>query len=167
VSDIPNWRVIKNGDIDGCRERISQYLQSQHEFYKIILINTQGVIVVDTVGDPGIDVSDRKYFKEAKKGHPSISSVIVSRGTTSKGIAIIVFARPVYDTNGQFSGVIAGTVKMQTIDDIMEDFRFGKTGETFLVDKDGMMLTESRFTPELIQKGIVTESAKLAVLVQK
>ena len=164
MRDIPNWRVIKNGDLDGSRERISQYLQSQNEFYDIILMDTQGISVIDPLLGPETDFSDREYFKEAKKGHSSISKVIIGRGA-SQGKPIIVFASPIYDKNGQFSGVIAGAVEMKTIDAIMEDFRFGETGETFLADKEGMMLTESRFTPELILKGMVKESTKLVLKV--
>ena len=43
----------------------------------------------------------------------------------------------------------------------MHNQKFGKTGETYLVSKDGYMLSESRFTKHLIKKGIVKKRSSL------
>jgi methyl-accepting chemotaxis protein len=44
---------------------------------------------------------------------------------------------------------------------MMHSQKFGKTGETYLVSKDGYMLSESRFTKHLIKKGVVKRRSAL------
>lgn len=164
IRDIADWESAKSGDADRFQEKIARYLAGQHEFFNIILINAQGIAVADPVAGSGTNYADREYFKKVKQGDTVVSRVLSGRGA-AKGAPIIAFAVPVYDNGGQFSGAVMGAVKLDTIDAIMRDFRFGDTGETFLVTKDGMMITESRFTPELIQAGIVDQSTRLALKV--
>ena len=76
------------------------------------------------------------------------------------GKPVVVVASPVYSPQEEISGVIFGTLGLDRIDRFISSFRFGRTGETYLVDNRGIMLTESRFTPVLIETGAVRETTK-------
>jgi PAS domain S-box-containing protein len=50
---------------------------------------------------------------------------------------------------------------MGTLSNKMHSQKFGKTGETYLVNKEGYMLSESRFTRHLMKTGVVKKRSAL------
>lgn len=68
----------------------------------------------------------------------------------SNGLAAAFIAQPVFDAQNQrFVGVIAAQLPSRPLNDLMQDKTgLGESGETFLVGKDGWMLTDSRFAAE-------------------
>ena len=62
---------------------------------------------------------------------------------------IIVFSSPVFDNEQKFQGLIFGAVRLDTINKVMEKFHFSETGQTYLVNREGMLLTETRFPGEV------------------
>jgi len=59
------------------------------------------------------------------------------------------------------NGVLKMAINFSQINHALENSRMGSTGETYLVNKDKIMLNESRFIDELIQEGYVEETAIL------
>ena len=90
----------------------------------------------------GAYFSERTYLDEAVKGHEYISDVIVGKVTHQP---TILFSAPILNNNKQFEGVIYGTVTLRTIDQFMEQFQSGDSGESYLIDRNGYLITESRF----------------------
>ncbi|HWR45558.1 hybrid sensor histidine kinase/response regulator [Sporomusa sp.] len=162
IRDMTNWPVIKaqEPDIAAINDRIQQFLQSQDEFFNVGYINKDGITIVNPLAAPGRDVSDRLYYHVAKQGKEYISDVLIGRGAAA-GQPVIVFSSPVFDEKGQFKGLIAGSVKLTTIDKIMQQFHFGRTGETYLVNQDGLMITESRFTDQMVKTGVIKDTSRL------
>jgi len=122
-------------------------------------LTTEGRLEVTTSGQGGLNLSDRGYFQEAIKGKEHISEIIVGRASLKE--PIIVFAAPVYGDNGQIIGVLQASAKMTTINDVMRTMRFGKSGEIYLVDAQGFMLTETRFPDEALARNSVTSAIKV------
>lgn len=87
-----------------------------------------------------------------------ISSIMIGRNSQ---VPIINFSFPVYDYEGNFQGVILGSVKTSMISTLLHENWIGQTGELLLVDNQGMLLTEPRYSKLLIEKGLLTGSAIL------
>lgn len=162
IRDMANWPVIKEKEpnVKDVNARIKQFLQSQDEFFTVIYINREGISVADPLSAPGLDVSDRFYYQVAMQGKEYVTDALIGRGAAA-GQPVIIFSAPVFDENGQVKGLFSGSVKLTTIDKIMRQFHFGRTGETYLVNREGLMITESRFQDELIKQGLIQGTSRL------
>lgn len=175
---IENWLNERAGDIDTLanipaaklqqKDKMKQMYESfvdrQREFTAVVYVNAQGFTEIDT-GDrrgtkTGVNVSDRLYFQEAKAGKASISDVLYRKVS---GQPIVIVSSPIIDNEQRFLGLVFGALNLSTIDRAMKNGSVGKSGESYLVGKDMVMITESRFTNELIQQGIVKDTSKMNV----
>lgn len=160
IRSIVNWHVVQEKDLPGIRERLNNYLGTGTEFCNIGYADKTGTILVEGTGKYNSSIADRIFFQEAQNKREYISDILISRGP-SAGEPIIIFSCPILDTEGTFQGVVFGVVKVEKMDAVISSFRFGKTGETVLLNSDGLVLTESRFTPQLIKDGIITKTTKM------
>jgi len=100
--------------------------------------------------------ADRPYFLAALGGEEYISDVVIGRNS---GLPIINFSAPIFDKEGNFQGLILGSVKTANLEVLLRDNWIGETGEVLLVNRDGILLTEPRHLKTLIDKGIVKDTA--------
>ncbi len=121
-------------------ELLKTFARNDNEFLGIGFVNRDGVTEIYTSGYTGIDVSDRDYYQEAKKGKVFVTDVII--GKVSKKPLIVVSA-PVYDREHQFRGLVFGTIELSTISKVMQQFQ-DNDRETYLVDGTGMIITKTR-----------------------
>lgn len=137
---------------DATLSAFNDFLESQDEFYAAVLADTNGITRFDTGGPGGIDISDREYFQQALRGQPAVSDVITGRAT---GNRIIIFAHPVRAGSQQdeIIAVIFAPVLIQTIDEIMNQVDLVASGESYILNEDGTMLTRSRYEPRLRAEG--------------
>ncbi|GAB4513831.1 MAG: hypothetical protein Kow0047_25530 [Anaerolineae bacterium] len=151
-------------------ERIAPYLQRhlmQYGHYESLHIaNVEGMSIADATSDfagvMGVNVRDRAYYQEAMTGKPAVSDVIVSRAS---GNLIIVVAAPIMD-GGVVSGVVIGTVPTTGLTRLVETLNFGRTGEAYLINRDGYFISQSRFTEELKGEGRIQERTELELQVE-
>ncbi|RUL48800.1 diguanylate cyclase domain-containing protein [Lysinibacillus antri] len=146
--------AVKEMDKEKMKEAFESFDHNHDEFNGVVFVNKSGISEIDTSGPIGIDLSDRQYFKEAKKGKPYVSDVLIGRQSNQ---AIIIFSSPVLDNNQQFQGLVFGAVRMDTINEVMKKFRFSETGQTYLVNRDGQLLTDLRF-PQSIKQDMESSS---------
>ncbi|BAU26879.1 PAS domain S-box-containing protein/diguanylate cyclase (GGDEF)-like protein [Aneurinibacillus soli] len=165
IRTISNLNEIRNLDKERMKNILTSAVNLQSEFDMLTYINKNGFIEIDSSksgakikNQASINLSDRDYFQEGKKGKEFVSDVIIARAT---GKPSIIVSCPIIDSQQQFQGVIAGVVEPRTVEKIMERMRFGKTGETYLVNREGVMITESRFIADLIKYGMVSSTARL------
>lgn len=137
LAELPS---IKGNDLEKSIEIFDSFDKNQNEFEGIVFVNSKGITEIDTSGTPGLDVSDRIYFEQAKIGNSFITDVII--GKQSKKPIIIVSA-PVYDKKMNFQGLVFGSVSINTVNQVLKQFQDGNR-ETYLVDRNGMIITESR-----------------------
>lgn len=126
-------------------ERLSLIVHNSKRLDEIFLIDLQRQVVLSTDHwrEGGYATSESNlYFSQALKGdylHPP--SYTLSLG----GISIIV-ARPITNDQGEPMGILVGRTTTETLNEIMlERAGLGKTGETYLVNRSHIMLTEPRF----------------------
>ena len=84
-------------------------------------------------------------------------------GRTRTGVPTMFVAAPIRDESFQVVGVLALRIDPeQEFSRIMSLGRFGESGETYAFDKDGRMVSESRFDDEPDSAGPAARSGKLA-----
>lgn len=140
------------------RSNLFSFQAGQREFYSLAFVNARGISVADTDGNVGIHVLDEEYFQVARTGKEFISDVTIEKVT---GRPFVLFSAPVYDEEVQFQGVIVGKVNIRFIESLITHFRTGRSTETYLLNEDGYMLTESRFIKDLIDLEMVKYTTRL------
>lgn len=114
------------------------FIGSQDQFAAVVYVDKSGRTAVDSEGPGGVDVSDREYFRAAQSGKEFITDIII--GKTS-GKPIVIFSSPVKDESGAFNGLVFGSIRIETLENMMELFDFGNSGETYLLDRTGRYIT--------------------------
>jgi len=104
-----------------------------------------------------IDLSQREYYQKAIKGERFISDVLVSKAT---GNLVIMLSAPI-ERDGKIVGVMFGSLPTTALAQALESAQLGETGEAYLVNKQGLLMTPSRFTDELKKEGLIKEHAEL------
>ena len=142
ISQLP---TIKGLEKEEMKQILNTFVENHDDFSGIVFVNEQGLSEIDTTGLLDIDLSDRLYFQEAKKGNPYVSDVLIGRQSHEK---IIIFSSPIFDYEQRFRGLIFGSVRLDAVNDIMKNFHLSEAGHTYLVNREGMLLTELRFSNE-------------------
>jgi len=156
----------KGPDTKRLSEELSSHLLENKksldpDCYKITVLDIEGKIIASTSKDMGRgDKSSDDYFLGGKKGI-FIKSVYHSESENKDLIAIS--APLLTKTTKEFIGVIVNHYELGGLNEITTDREgMGQTGEVYIVNKDGHMITESRFTKDAILKQkIDTEPVRL------
>jgi eukaryotic-like serine/threonine-protein kinase len=132
-----------------------------------ILLNQDKVIVtcdrpelIGTQRTTSYDVFGRTAMRNRLVTPPIRSGVLLPGvdGEQRVGQPTMFATAVVNDTTGNLAGVLG--LRIRPHEDfvrILEIARPGKTGETYAFDKDGLLLSESRFTSELLRIGLVAD----------
>ena len=94
----------------------------------------------------GVDVSDRKYFRDAMKGRASLVGPLVSKGPEKsrwKGMVVVMACSPIFN-NGEFAGIVNTMFEVDYFVKRITSTRAGKTGYPFVIDADGQVLVHHR-----------------------
>ena len=102
-----------------------------------------------------------QYFIQGKDNH-YISEIFHS---LTLGQPTMVLSAPVEDSRGQLVGVLAGHASLAQLSELMlERSGLGETGETFLVNKNNLLITNTVFAPEgAFKKWVFGEGMKWAL----
>jgi methyl-accepting chemotaxis protein len=106
----------------------------------INLVDKNGIFYVssDIKTMKGINVAARDYFKTALKGTPNVGQVNVSSST---GRIICTAAAPIYSSTGKdITGVVAMSLELKSLSDIIDKMKIGKAGYAYIVDKNGFYI---------------------------
>jgi len=136
--------------LDNVIRRLKDTNKSTGNAQGYFVLSKDGIIVASgTETDIGKDKSNDPYFVNAKE-HVFIKDAYVSQ---DKQTNVLAFSAPVFDIERDFLGVVVTRVSMREIDRILEDRTgLGRTGEIYLVNKDGYMITPSRFGEDTFLK---------------
>ncbi|MDR4509143.1 MAG: HAMP domain-containing protein [Candidatus Brocadiaceae bacterium] len=120
----------------------------------------------------GKDFSTRDFFTKALSGsifisniRPSVESIENEKGILEEEAPTMFISVPVVNMMNRVEGVVIARLDLAVIDAMMRNLHLGKTGETYLINSDGIMLTESRFTEELKEKGYLKKRSALELKV--
>ncbi len=127
----------------------------------ISILNLEGRVAASTdKGKIGGDKSDDDYFNEGKKG---IHVTSVYRSETTGNNLIAVSAPILSMTTKELIGVIVNCYELKALNEVTTNRKgMGQTGEVYIVDKDGYMITESRFIDDaILRQKVDTEPIRL------
>lgn len=124
-------------------ERFSEFNDRTQLFDSLFLLNLEGQPVVATDdAQESANHADQPYFQEGLKG----TYVQPAYYSQELGRSVVVAARPVADDYGQITGVLAGYANPSLLNDVLLDRTgLGETGDAYLLDSQGMLLTPARF----------------------
>ena len=92
---------------------------------------------------------------------PSEIPLVSEFGEKELGMPTMFVSAPLTDKDGVKIGVVSVRVDVDSLNDLMLSLNLGKTGETYLLNKDGYMVTESRFAAHLKEMGLVKKRCAL------
>jgi len=144
--------ILENETFAGLTRAISgaltqNYLESMvtsnDRVREAIYIQADGIVQFSASGRyDGLDVSDTEAFIKGKEG-TFVGDTSLSQSTDDLTVAA---AAPVYIFDNQLDGVFVFIGGEEHLFGITTDINgLGETGETFIVNKDGYMITPSRF----------------------
>lgn len=141
---------IYNKKVEICNKRFSKIKNNFDDFTEVSLIDKKGIIVVSSDRKAvGQNCSEELYFTGGKKGL-YLTDVYSSRVT---GKQEFVAAHPVFSDKGEVLGVIFGRIYIKNLFKITTDRTgLGKTCEIYIVNKNGYMITPSRFVKDAVLK---------------
>ncbi|MCK4235257.1 PAS domain S-box protein [candidate division WOR-3 bacterium] len=141
--------------------RLEYTVRIEKSIYDIFVLDKNGIIVASSdKEDIGRDKSNDPYFLGGKKGAFIKDAYISSK----KKRSTIAFSAPIYDEDYiVFLGVIVARVSTEKLDRITTDRTgLGKTGEIYLVNREGYMITPSRFVDNSFLKlKVDTENTRI------
>ncbi|MCP1307911.1 sensor domain-containing diguanylate cyclase [Paenibacillus tyrfis] len=120
----------------------------QREFSSLSYVNADGITEVDTYSATGLQVNERDYYWAAKQGKSSMSDVVIGKAT---GEPVIIFSAPTYDKGGRWTGLLLGSVKLETIQRVVGSLHSGETADFYLLDRVGVPVTKPRFIDDVRQ----------------
>lgn len=119
-----------------------QLVKNKYDTYdEIFILDENGQMLITTERMENIKVN-RDYFHEAINGKTYNTNLFLSPLTHRP---TMVVAAPIKNTKEQIIGVLVERIKLDAINKLMRDIEIGKTGESYLVNKEGYFLTESKF----------------------
>ncbi len=125
-------------------------------FETLVVIQPDGYALASTDGQRN-NMSDREYFKQAMAGKTVISDPVVSKGSLH---VVVVFAAPIRSM-GQVVGVMAGVVPTTALEEVFAKAQLGTTGDAYLIDQRGVLITPSRFEEQLKAENRIKERSAL------
>lgn len=142
--------------------------QDDEKFTGFVLFDMQGLVLAsytpEIVGKVPYDVS-LPWLAGALRGETTVSppfkSVVMlpdSKGRVRTNVPTMFALAPIHADDGHQIGVIAErTDPEMEFSGILQIARMGNSGETYAVDRNGLMLSQSRFDDELKEIGLLTD----------
>jgi len=147
-------------DIETSTLELKEALKQEKQFYEIFALNPDGEVVISTNESTiGLDKSTDASFLGGKEG-VYIKDAYYSKTTGKRAIAI---STPILDDETrEFLGVLVARLELTGLNEITADMTgLGKTGEIYLVNKEGYMITPSRFIKDtFLKQKVDTENTR-------
>ena len=140
-------------------KRLKSRVEIGKDTYGVFVLDKKGVIIASNdAGDIGKEKSNCSCFSGGRQG------VFVKDAYTSEpeGIDSLAFSAPIVDDNNELSGVVVMKVFAEALDEITTDTAgLGETEEVYLVNRDGYMITSSRFVNDtFLKQKVDTENTR-------
>ena len=126
--------AIVNGDHAAKVQALKELHDNSKGFAMIGFIDPSGTAFNQT--DTTMERGSRDYFKASMAGNHYMTGPSVS-GSSGKLITIISY--PV-KSNGQVIGVVYGTVYLDTLSDMVGNFKYMDTGYVYVIDEGGICI---------------------------
>lgn len=146
--------------------------EKEYGYYDLFLIDDQGDVIYTVEREPdfGTNVAHGKYSDSAlgtvyKKGLKEKILTDFEHYAPSNGTAASFIGAPIIGADGKVHGVVALQIPIDAINKIMQERAgLGESGETYLVGKDYLLRSDSRFSTEstILKQKVDTEGVREA-----
>ena len=116
---------------------------------------TQFVTAMDGLFEAG---SGENRFVELLKGEEYTGDVFINN---KLGFPQIVVSTPLFDSNKKLAGALGAIVDFRPIESLLKKAEVGKTGEVYLVNRQGYFVTSTRLGATILKDRIADESGYL------
>ena len=171
---IANSVNLTKRDIEYSEElRYLELIVVEYGYMGAFVCNAEGVVTIATINENvGRDLSNKDYIKNSLQGKTLATSVIPSEvplvnefDEKEIGVPTMFVSTPLKNKENDIIGVVVLRVHVGTLSNMMNSLKFGKTGESYLVNEEGYMISESRFTDRLKENGFVEKRCSLELKV--
>ncbi|MGQ0634115.1 MAG: serine/threonine protein kinase [Planctomycetaceae bacterium] len=157
--------LLQSPQLAKLREELESWLATD-DYDDFVLADPHGRILAashdELVGKSSLKQYD-SFFERVMEGRARVSlpfsSVVMlpdDDGQVRSGVPTMFAAAPVNDADDRPIAALCLRMKPgRSFTRILQVARIGQTGETYAFDKNGLMLSESRFTDQLVQAGLV------------
>ena len=116
---------------------------------------TQFVTAMDGLFEAG---PGENRFVELLKGEEYTGDVFINN---KLGFPQIVVSTPLFDSNKKLAGALGAIVDFRPIESLLKKAEVGKTGEVYLVNRQGYFVTSTRLGATILEDRITDESGDL------
>lgn len=149
------------------------YLWKEYGSKEVFIADRDGIIRIASRKElVGANISTKDYFRSSIKGAFFISNIIPSdvpveneSGTLEAGVPTMLVSAPIKDRSNSIVGTVILRIDVSEINAMMQNIHIGKTGETYLINGYGYMLTESKFVEDLKGQHRITKRSALELKV--
>jgi methyl-accepting chemotaxis protein len=153
---------IKSLDPKKALDALDLYKAEWKIYENGFLIGPDGITIAHTARET-VDLSERDYFKKALAGETLISQPVISK---TSGNLIVVTATPVLDDKGNIIAVVGLSVPLTNLSNMLEQTRKGESGDSYLINQAGLMITKSRFESAYLAEGLAKTRTELETKVE-
>jgi len=156
--------------------RLLHHLNTLREAYgykEIFICDRHGDLKITTsTGKIITNVAGFEFFQKAVSGITFVSTIAPSvipleneYGKLELGLPTLYISTPVVYEH-KVIGMVCLRVDVMEISKLMRSVRLGETGETYLINKDGFMISESKYLKDLKDFGLVQQRTTLELQVK-
>ncbi len=126
------------------RELFSALKQMGTHYEGVFVADPAGILYAGVLnnGDgrvyPGIDISGRDYFKEAKRTGKTVVGDIIRSQVSQEPVTVL--CAPLKGKDGRFLGVVGLTLKIGFLTDVVTKTKIGEAGYAYMVNKKGLII---------------------------
>ncbi len=162
ISDIVE-KSIRDKDTNFIKlKNYIEMLRAEYGYKGVSITSRDGIVLVATESElAGTNLMGFDYCREALNGNVFASRIqYFAHGENDKKRSdsenpLMFFSAPIIDSDNLTLGAVILRVDTAPLSEIMKSAKLGKTGETFLINREGFMLTESRFADEIKKTGAI------------
>jgi len=140
----------------------------EHGYRGFFLVNPDGVIVAAEEDQPqGKKLTEyrKEFFERVLAGQPgvcrpykSLTWIKDDNGELRMGVPTMFVAAPVRDESGKVFAALGLRIRPDAdFTRILQTSQAGRTGETYAFDRQGLMLSQSRFDEEMKEYGLLVD----------
>lgn len=145
--------TFSKGDIEAAGKRVQKYAAEKKiemGARKIWILGKNGNVIASS--DAAMLLEDHVYSPEFTDYQRDPAPVMSRYAETSSGPEILIFA-PIRSESGEFTGLFTMSVNMEGIYRMLRNRTgLGESGETYLVNTGGYMISPSRFIEDVVLK---------------
>lgn len=150
-----------------------EFIRDEHGFKGIFIADTEGIIRLTTEPEMEyIDISGTQYGSKGLAGETYISNIFPSAfpilneyGQKERKTPTLFVSTPIRDKSYRIIGILGLRIDVGELNILLHGLNFSESGDTYLVDLEGIMLTNSRFTSSAKEFGLINQRTALELRV--